>query len=109
MWSPTQKMWLTLLHCLKSVARDIQDLSASHRGDPLAEGREDALLPGEESLAEATVLCTVVRELAKLLPSPEDDPHWHVMDFIFFLLNLTPAFQSAAACSLIHELNLIAL
>ena len=102
MWSPTQKMWLTLLHCLKRVAHDVHDLSARDCGELLAEGREDALLPWEEGLAEATVLCKAVRELAKLLTSPEDASLWDVMDLFFFLLNLTPPFQSAAACSQIH-------
>lgn len=57
MWSPAQKMRLTLLSCLRSVAHDIQDLSAR---EMLAESREDALLPQEEGLAEATMLCKAV-------------------------------------------------
>lgn len=54
---------------------------------------------GEEGLAEATMPCKAVHELAKLVPSPEDAPYWDFVDYFFFLLNLPPLFQSAAACS----------
>lgn len=76
-------MWLILLRCLKSVANDIQDLSARDCGELLAEGREDALLPWEEGLAEATMLCKAVCELAMPLPSPEDAPLWDFIGFLF--------------------------
>lgn len=72
MWSLTQKMWLILLLCLRSVAHDIQDLSAGICGELLAEGRKDALLPWEDTLAESTALCKALGEFAKLPPSPED-------------------------------------
>lgn len=62
MWSPTQKMWLTLQHCLRGVGHDIQVFSVRDCGQLL--GREDAgKMPWEEGLAEATMLCKAVGDL----------------------------------------------
>jgi len=38
-------MRLILLRCPRSAAHDIQEFCARGCGEPLAEGREDALLP----------------------------------------------------------------